>query len=101
MQMPWKRSHDEVFRIVEHPGVIAARRLTPARESRVESFRVRGIEKLDQSREPPRRGLERQRPAQRLIEIRLLTHRERPASRGPRQHPQPGFQELDVMRARS
>ena len=59
----------------------------------------RRIQELDEPRQPPRGELERQRPAQRLVEIRLLAHRERAAA-GSHQHPQPGFQELDIERGR-
>ena len=44
-------------------------------------------------------GLQRQRPAQRLVEVRLLAHGER-APRRSRQDPEPGLEELDIERGR-
>ncbi len=64
-------------RVVEHPRVLASRALAPAREPRMNALRVRRIDELDQPREPPGRKIQRQRSAQRLIEIRLLARRKR------------------------
>ena len=65
------------------------------------AFRIGGVQELHQPRQPPGGHLERQRPAQRLIEIRELANgRAVSRSRGMRraEHPQPRSQELDVRR---
>ena len=64
----------DVFRVVEDPGVVPASDVTPGREPGVEAFGIGGIQKLEQPRQPARRELERERPSQRLIQIRLLAH---------------------------
>ena len=58
---------------VEHPRVLAIGGFTPAREACVHALRVRGIQELDEPRQPSRRRrLQRQRAEQRLLEIRFL-----------------------------
>ena len=61
--------------VVEHPGVVApACARTSARGAHA-GLRIGRIQELDQPRQPPRRRLERQRAAQRLIEIGALARR--------------------------
>ncbi len=94
-------AHHGIRRVIEHPGIVAAACLAPAREARVHALRVGRIEKLDQPRQAPRRGLQRKRSAQRLIQIRLLAHGPTCAATvetARRQLTQPGLQEFDVRR---
>ena len=68
------------------------------------ALRIGWVEKFDQPRQAPRREVERECPAQRLVEIRLLAHRQRgrtaPLGLDHREFPQPSLQEKDVRRSR-
>src|SRR5947207_12556189 len=69
-----KLGNDDILIVVEHRGIVTSARLAPGREARVETFGVRGVEELDQARQPTCTKFQCQRSAQRLIQIRLLTY---------------------------
>ena len=79
---PWQPRHDRVFRVVEHPGVVAVGSLRTNAPAVHKRLPVRGIEKLDEPGEAARARIQRQCSTQRLIEIGLLPNgKRRPAGR--------------------
>jgi len=99
-RVPSEFGDDCIVPVVEDPGVVPAPCLAPRHESRMEPFRVRGIEKLQKPREAPCGQFQSQRAAQRLVEIRLLPNAQEPAACWPNQNAQPALQELHVVRCR-
>ncbi len=80
--------------IVEYPGIVAAGAVTPARQACVDAFAASRICELDESRESSSGRLQRQRSAQRLIEVVLLPRRERRDA--AYEKPEPALEKLDV-----
>src|ERR1700680_3411420 len=68
-----ERDH-QVLRVVEYPGLLPLP--APARQAREQSFRIGRIQEFDETRQSSTGELQRQGSAQRLIQVRLLTHRE-------------------------
>ncbi len=65
----------------------------------MQTFRIGRIEKLDQTRQAPRPGLQGQSTAQRLIQVRRFAHGRGPGGRRRgAEFAQPGLEEFDVPR---
>lgn len=90
--------HHPIVRVVEHRRVLAARQIAPARQARMSPLWIRGIQKLDEPRQPAHGSIERHSPPQRLIEVRLFPCGERDAPSN--EEIEPGLQELDVPTGR-
>src|ERR1700722_18004535 len=85
--------------VVEYPGIVPLGRAAPGQEAGVEAFRIGRIQEFNESRQTPCTDVQRQSPAQCLIEVGQLPDRKR-SGHWTREHAQPALKELDVQRRR-
>src|SRR5688500_17352950 len=88
-RVPGELLDDRVGWIIEDPGVLSTRAVTPPRKARVDSVGPGWVSELDEARQPPRLCVQCKRASKCLLQIRLLACSKWHSA--PREHPQPGF----------